>query len=134
MSQNTTPFPWIEGTYTITKNTYSEAELLQEIRLRDEKITEITNQCRIERIAKERAKICIDEMKGELKAKYLFDTFKKVTNVEFQEYAGARYTIAQLGNDKVKELVNVTIDEVLRECTDVKYKYWQEVKDAVKLI
>jgi hypothetical protein len=89
-------------------------------------------------------------MEAKDKAKELIDKFKKETSYEYQEYAGAHYSIFEHDIGTIKQCALLCVEEILQdgmlekapfmnngkdlmESNYVRYKdYWHQVKTEIK--
>ena len=78
------------------------------------------------------------------KAKELFDKMQSQT-FSYQKYAGAHYSIEEIGWEAGKKCALIAVDEIIKECCkssekkDAKYQderinYWQQVKHEIENI
>jgi hypothetical protein len=76
-------------------------------------------------------------MKAKEKAKELIDKVKEATTYEYQEYAGARYTIFEHDIEELKQCALIAVDEILSiellndTLDDYYLRYWKEVKQEI---
>jgi hypothetical protein len=65
------------------------------------------------------------------KAKELFDMMSKQT-FSYQEYAGAYYSVEEIGWEAGKKCALIAVDELIKEVNHSDVYYWQEVKQEIE--
>ena len=65
------------------------------------------------------------------KAKELFDKMQSQT-YSYQKYAGAHYSVEEIGWEAGKKCALIAVDEILEHCYQVMKPFWMEVKQEIE--